>query len=417
LHGLWCHFNGEAEVQDTPGLNSVLVSRLLDRRIGCWSFLLETTTERYVQLAETAYDQRGGLRHQRESLKTTSARRIRDRMIEDIKKGAVLPPVVIGVVGGEDYVTELRSLTSEAIVGSIFANYKAELAIIDGMQRTTAMLEAVDQQPNVKSFPVRLEIWIASSTDSLIYRMLILNTGQVPWNLKQQLQVVYEPLVSSIEKKIRFARFLRRNERRWNGGEFSADAMIEAYIAFGLRRTEVDTQEALADEFSRLDMADALTEKKYDHFFYNVVQMMVDFDIAISRFNPQTEDDRGAELPIGREYSRGRNVLDTQPARIGFIVCHAVAILGRIGMDRGESKSVERLQSLQEACNATTIRINKMEIVELERFLALDVLAEVVRRRPTSAVGRWERSFFESAFKVLVEENYQVPSLETCWRA
>lgn len=338
-------------------------------------------------------------------------------MVEDIKRGAVLPPVVIGVVADTDFIASLNGIEPLDLIERVSEKFKDEIAIIDGMQRTTAMLEAVEQQPDTAEKPVRLEIWIANSTDSLIYRMLILNTGQVPWNLKQQLHVVYEPLVNSIEQKVRFVRFLRRNDRRWNGGEFSADSLIEAYIAFGLRRTEVDTQEALADEFSRLDMAEALTSKKYDHYFYPVVQMMVDFDTAISRHNPLPEGAREESSTPGRDYSRGRNILDSQPARIGFIVANAVSILGRVGMDREVDRSSARLAELSRACAICVERINRMSAPDLERFLALDVLAERLGRRPTSAVGRWERSYFESAFKVLVDENYEVPSLETCWRA
>lgn len=338
-------------------------------------------------------------------------------MIDDIKKGAILPPVVIGVVAGKDFAQKAAEWRSDEIIEAVSEQFRAEIAIIDGMQRTTAMLEAVDQYAAAADLPIRLEIWIAESTDSLIYRMLVLNTGQVPWNLKQQLQVVYEPLVTSIESKVDFTRFLKKNERRWNGGEFNTDSLVEAYIAFGLRRSEVDTQEALADEFSRLDMAEALTEKKYDNFFYPVIQMMVNFDIAISRYNQVSEVDKQSPISQNREYSRGRNIFDSQPARIGFIVSHAIALLGRVGMDRKEQESVERLASLKTACESAISRIDGMSGEELEAYLALDVLAERLGRRPTSAVGRWERSFFETAFKVMVEEEYAVPSLETCWRA
>ncbi len=393
------------------------LSRLLDKRVGCWSFMLETTIEQYLSLAQTAYDQRGGLRHQRGELKTTSGRRIRARMVEDIKRGAVLPPVVVGVVADDLFIDSISAIEPSALIEKIAEKFGGRIAIIDGMQRTTAMLEAVEKNPEVSELPVRLEIWISNNTDSLIYRMLILNTGQVPWNLKQQLQVVYEPLVNSIEQKVRFSRFLKKNERRWNGGEFSADSLIEGYIAFGLRRTEVDTQEALADEFSRLDMAEALTSKKYDHYFYPVIQMMVDFDLAISRHNPSQDEGSGESAGVGRDYSRGRNILDPQPARIGFIVANAVAVLGRVGMDRDIERSAARLNDLTNACKRAVNRINLMDSAELEKFLSLDVLAERLAKRPTSAVGRWERSYFESAFKVLVEENYEVPSLETCWRA
>jgi hypothetical protein len=224
-----------------------------------------------------------------------------------------------------------------------------------------------------------------------------------------------------LSKNITFGRFLGQKERRWKGGEFSADSLIEAYIAFGLRRTEVDTQESLADEFSRLDMAEALMSKKYDKYFYPVVQIMVDLDLAFSRFDPVAENEMpipdGEKSKNRREYIRGRNIFDTQPSRIGFIVACAIFILGRIGMDRSEQDSECRLNDIQSSFSKLREKLNYLSQEDLGRFLSLDTLAEKTSKRPTSAVGRWERSFFESAFKVLLEEGFGVPSLETCWRS
>lgn len=312
---------------------------------------------------------------------------------------------------------------------SLLKEHQSNLSIIDGMQRTTALREAADHT-EIDNQPLRIEVWVAASADSLIYRMLVLNTGQIPWNLKQQLNVVFEPLIAAIESKVHFTRILKRKdgkiERRWNGGEFAAEDLVEAYIAFGLRRTEVDTQEHLADEFSRLDMADALTSRKYDQYFYRVVQMMVNLDVAISRFNlerPEAAEVDSGELsdPSTRNskkaYTRGRNIFDTQPSRVGFIVAAANMIIGRIGMDKTDTESKEKFEHYNAKCSELIAKIEDMDDRRLEDFLALGVLSEVLSRRPSSAVGRWERNFFENSFKVLFDADFEIPSFEPCWRA
>lgn len=154
--------------------------------------------------------------------------------------------------------------------------------------------------------------------------------------------------------------------------------------------------------------------------------MLVNFDIALSKYNEVTNIDNadpseGSDsLEIGikaRKLVRGRNIFDTQAARVGFIVACAVSILGRVGMDKEEEVSEERCAALEQSCGVLVQRINALTGEDLEAFLLLDVLAEKLSRRPSSAVGRWERSFFESAFRVLVEENFNVPNMEPCWRA
>ncbi|HBV2124414.1 hypothetical protein L1Q83_04200 [Klebsiella pneumoniae] len=402
------------------------ISKIQDTRVDCWSALVEFDVNDYLMLAEKAYVNRGGIRHQREALKTTTAKRIRTRLVEDLRRGAVIPPLVIGIVADDDDWQSIDTIVESDQVKELLKKYYEDLSIIDGMQRTTALKEALALDGEVASHAIRVEAWIAKGTESLIYRMLVLNTGQVPWNLKQQLEVVYAPLVKTIGQKVKFRRLLSGSDRRWQGGEFKTDALIESYIAFGLRRTEVDTQESLADEFSRLDIAEALTNKKYDHYFYRVVQMLVNFDIALSKYNEVTNIDNadpseGSDsLEIGikaRKLVRGRNIFDTQAARVGFIVACAVSILGRVGMDKEEEVSEERCAALEQSCGVLVQRINALTGEDLEAFLLLDVLAEKLSRRPSSAVGRWERSFFESAFRVLVEENFNVPNMEPCWRA
>lgn len=57
---------------------------LHDQRVNCTSVMTAMPVSEYLQLVEAAYKKRGGLAHQRDALKTTTARRIRSRMVEDI---------------------------------------------------------------------------------------------------------------------------------------------------------------------------------------------------------------------------------------------------------------------------------------------------------------------------------------------
>lgn len=391
--------------------------RLFDARVQCWSILTTMTIEHYLQLVADAYSARGGLQYQREILKTTSGKRIRARMISDIKEGTVLPPVVLGVVIGQAEFDEIGNLSqqdTEARIGNEWSNH---VSIIDGMQRTTALMEAFEQRPELRDHIVRVECWLASKTDSLIYRMLVLNTGQVPWNLKRQLQVVYAPLVEELKQNVSFERLLNvdAKERRTKGGEFRPDSMIEAYLAFGLRRTEIDTQESLAEEFSRLDMAEAISTQKYAQYFYPVVQMMVDLDRAFARLDEPEESQDSDGSPM--KFQIGRNIFDSQPARIGFVVAFALTILGRLGNDRTSTESDAFLETIKTQANALVQRLHSLPNEGLRHFLGLEVLSERLVGQKRSAIGRYERSFFETAFKVLIEEKLEVPTLEVCWRA
>ncbi len=411
----YCPNNHDTAEKESIAMTAA--NRLFDSRVKCWSLMTTMKTGDYLSLVNTAYGNRGGLKYQREALKTTSGRRIRARMIDDIVKGAVLPPLVLGIVVDPVIFEGISSLSPEQMETSILGDWKGRVSIIDGMQRTTALLDAVKDNPGVAESELRIECWVSSQTDSLIYRMLVLNTGQVPWNLKRQLQVVYAPLVEELKGHVNFERLLEpdKAERRTKGGEFNPDSLIEAYLAFGLRKTEIDTQESLAEEFSRLDMAEAISTEKYARYFYPVVQCLVDLDRAFSRL-----DEPDADMKVvseGTRFEIGRNIFDSQPARVGFVVACALAILGRLGGDRTMEESDAALKSITDGVNSLSGDLNKLANDQLREFLGLDVLSERVLGQKRSAIGRYERSYFETAFKVLIEEKFAVPTLEVCWRA
>ena len=69
---------------------------LFDKRGDCMSIAFTISYPKYKELINHAYENRGGIEGQRGTLKTSTAIRIRKRMVEDITKGTILPPVVIG---------------------------------------------------------------------------------------------------------------------------------------------------------------------------------------------------------------------------------------------------------------------------------------------------------------------------------
>ena len=61
-------------------------------------------------------------------------------------------------------------------------------------------------------------------------------------------------------------------------------------------------------------------------------------------------------------------------------------------------------------------RLEGLPAPEVGQFLQLDVLRETLDRR-VGQVGRYERGVFFDGFKVLIEEDFNLPTMEACWRA
>lgn len=381
---------------------------LNDNRTDCLSILTKMQTGEFLSLVEKAHALRGGISGQRDVLKTTTAKRIRDRMIADIRAGAVLPPVVIGIVD-ETLLNQCNTKKVKTLTSFLEFTSKQELTIIDGMQRTAALFEATSIDSGLLTSEMRVEFWVARSVRSLVYRMLVLNTGQVPWTLARQLSVVYSPLLHEI--KTRVANIDRifspdRPGRRVSSGQFSSDALVELYLAFSLRKTNIDTKETLSEEFSRLDFVDNLADNGFQQYFYDSLSILVGLDHIFDRYE---SNDTG-------RFSRGREVFGSQPARIGFMAAIAQNILGRPGLDRQPKDRASRIKEIKYQVGKLEKNLKVMPANEIGDFLRLDVLSEILDKK-VGQIGRYERNVFFEAFKVLVDEKFDVPNMEPCWRA
>jgi hypothetical protein len=382
---------------------------LFDARTKCWSVQTTMLVREYVTLIEEAHQTQGALTGQRDVLTTTTAKRIRARMVSDLALGAVLPPVVIGAVVSPALFATFP-LADAREVGEILPPPEdRKLSIIDGMQRTAAILEALTLGDELISRSTRVEFWLASNVRSMIYRMLVLNTGQVPWTISRQLSVVFAQLLDEITQNVpNIDRIFSPDKpgRRVGPAQYSSDTLVELYIAFSLRKTSVDTKEAISDEFSRLDFVENLSATDFQDQFYTALSLLSMLDTAFTAY------DSGAS---GR-FTKGRNIFDAQPARVGFIVAVGSYVLGRPGADRPTLERTERLDNLRTAAESLRDRLAGMTHEQLGTFLKLDVLSETLDRR-VGQVGRYERAVFAEAFKVLIDENFAVEDMEPCWRA
>lgn len=380
---------------------------IFDRRTECWSVLTTMEIGSYLELIQEAHANQGGISGQRDVLKTTTGKRIRGRMVSDIRAGALLPPVVIGAVVDREMI---KSCPTEAASVTEFLSPASSLSIIDGMQRTGAMMEAVEADSGVQSHLIRVEFWLAPSVRAMIYRMLVLNTGQVPWSLGRQLSVVYSPLLKEVEENVPALDKMFTPDapgRRRGPAQFNSDVLVELYLAFSLRKTSTEAKEALSEEFSRLDFVENVSERSFQDHFYQALGLMAKFDTAFARYEGPMSTQR---------LTKGRQVFDSQPARIGFMAALAQNALGRPGLDREPFEREERMQAIVRDGEQLVKRLNGFSQDDLGKFLKLGVLSDVLQKR-VGQVGRYERAVFFDAFKVLVEESFNLTSLEPCWRA
>ncbi len=401
---------------------------LTDERVNCYSVMVTMSIAEYLTFVERIYEkEEGGLEGQREPLKTRTAIRIRATMRSDLRKGAVLPPIVLGVVVPREQLDSLKTLDLAGLKQMVQQIPIENIFIIDGVQRTTALAELYADptvDASIVQRPMRVEYWIASQTNSLIYRMLILNTGQVPWNLKRQIEVVFRSMIKEIKQEVTGIELLQVGvpKRRSRAGQFQAKDIVELYLVFGARKAQIDTKERLSEEFTKLDFIEATAQDEFARLFYAVLGFLGQFDKAFGKYEGQAKGDRPRiQQAAGEQENKGRfcaglDLFNSQPARVGFITAMALEILGRPGSERSPDEQNKKWNALKENATELLGRLQNMTSDGVGEFLDFETLEQSISRRSTR-VGEFEREFFTAAFQVLIQERFQIQKMTQCWRA
>ena len=383
---------------------------LEDKRVDFLSVIHTTKLSEYLLFAEKAYEEKGGIYGQRAPLKTKTAQTIRERMVSDIIDGAVLPPIVIGVIVDNDTYELIRNVRDDKSFEDLNKTIdKSSLSIIDGMQRTTAFLEAVKQSEEVKNKTIRIEYWFSKSMNSLIYRMLVLNTGQVPWDIKRQLDTIYDSIIKELKESIPNLdiRLIGQSSRRTQAGQYQSSKLIEYFLCFSSRKTDIDLKEKVSEDFARMDAIESTSDNDFLSKFKSVLKLMVDLDHEFSRFKDEQQEGR---IKVGKD------IFTSIPAGVGFVAAAATYIYGPPGFKSTKEESDRCCQDLIKKVSGLIDKLKDLKENELGLFLQFPLLNEKLSAR-SSKIGQYEREFYYKAFEACFKYIERLEDFGPCWQA
>lgn len=382
---------------------------LKDRKTDSLSVSATTTIKEYLDWFEK-FGSDNKLEEQRKTLQTRTSNMIRTRLVNDIKAGAVIPPIVIGLC--TDVIAETPS--DEDLLNLIGEGLK-DASVIDGMQRSSAIKKAYEEEEKVGEDEIRLDFWIAGgnyAVNKLIYRMLVLNTGQVPWDVKRQLEVINKPLLKALKSTYPDTTIYTRNEtsRRSDGGEYQSSAVIELYLAFSARKEDVSISDEITNSFIKLDVSDMAGTKENWDLFFRTFGLLVKIDKKLSEIPANSKG-------ITDKYKNGSDIFKTLPSEVGFVVAVILDVKGEVGTKEPPVEiQLQRMNEIERNVDGLLTYIDKLTPEDKYDFLKLDTLEERIKGLPTRKIGQAQREFFKKAFKKMVELKFNVNDLEPLWR-
>lgn len=209
-----------------------IISRIKDERISAINILIEISIRKYLDLIEEVIDKNEFQRKRVRSSKTVYA-----LLKEDLKKGCVMPPLVIALPEDLDTVSKEYNLSDNELVEYIEKNKKL-LLILDGLQRTLTIKDLLNEEKQnnhisdkVNNQKIRIELYVGINRLSILYRMLTLNTGQTPMSIRQQIEMLY---LDYLDNNINGVSLIRDKDNisAKNIGEYDFNQIIEGFNAY-----------------------------------------------------------------------------------------------------------------------------------------------------------------------------------------
>ena len=349
-----------------------------DRNLNCYSVLTVVSIPDFIEFVKPIHEDKGNIDEQREVLQTRSAKIIRNQMVEDLEKGGILPPIVLGIISDQNI--------HEYNFFDLIKN-KEKISILDGMQRIQALKYAL-RNYNIHH-NLRVEFWFAEDESALLYRMLVLNSGQIPWGLDQQLEVVFKPILKRLKYRVHYLDNLISQKL------YKQSEIVELFLAFTSRKVRIDKKQQLAEYHAALDIMSLIREKsgliidKFEEIFI----LMTEIDQLLSKI----ED---------------RYIFNNQTARVGFMVACAEKIFGLLGshLEKEYEQVNENFHNIISKLNKLKSKIESQNIEQNRNFLDLGLLKEKLQ----SIRKEKHRQAFLDGFKVIFSED-EINSFAVCW--
>jgi hypothetical protein len=182
------------------------------------------------------------------------------RMRRDILEGAVLPPITLAVK--PDVADNLKNLIETENWESVKSELSKpnQLFILDGLQRTHILNDLKNENNSFKvGQKLLVEFWIEKDIKHLIYRLIILNSGQKTMSLRHQLDLLFMPISDEIKRDIPDIELLkeRDEQRRRKAKCYSFETITTTYYCFLTKNYEPNKENLITQQLQEESVTNA----------------------------------------------------------------------------------------------------------------------------------------------------------------
>lgn len=242
-----------------------------DKKVSGKCLLIDITIGDYVELIQNNLEnlplQRGKVISRKSD--------VYKRLQEDLKNNTIMPPLSLVVSKKfSNIIKDIRDIRKlEQTINEKIDN--ESLSILDGLQRTYCILNVIDDLKDkpeklkrFKNSRIRAELWYSIETGALLYKILVLNTGQFKMSMRHQLEILYMPLKETISniaeergiEDMRFSTYKAPSPSK-KPYQYSFGNIVEALTAFNTRDPIVDKTNIVVTELERMRFIEERSNK------------------------------------------------------------------------------------------------------------------------------------------------------------
>lgn len=201
----------------------VLGNAIEDFRIKAKNFLVEMSLKEFYLLSKDILNNN---EYQRK--RVGSSNTVYSLLKDDLKKGCLIPPIVLAY---PEEVNDARNLIS-----AIQENQN-KIVILDGLQRSYTIRDLFAESDSSNHFEnnkLRVEIYTGINRIGILYRMLTLNTGQTRMSTRHQIEIIYSDyLINNISDDIKLLTDIDNNNDAYTHlGVYKYRDVIEGFTSY-----------------------------------------------------------------------------------------------------------------------------------------------------------------------------------------
>ncbi len=219
-----------------------VIANVRDVRTGSLVIYAQAGIEEYLSLIGPEFDefhiQRKRVQH-----------RGYGRMKEDIKAGTLLPTITLAVKA--NWVDQVNAAFERGEDLSQLLQSPGRVDILDGLQRTHLLSDLQDEGHRFDDGnKLILEFWLEREVKNLIYRIIVLNSGQKPMSMRHQIELLFSTTKDELKNRIPGIEIMveRDDERRTRPGKYPLERLAISYYAYITKSAEIDKENIIAQK-------------------------------------------------------------------------------------------------------------------------------------------------------------------------